>query len=103
MSLCSLHIFENILFLHYLNACILLFSAKVIEGKNQNVKEAVVEQKITKKKLYPQSPLFRSWGAELTEEEQMEAERQFQEFGYNVFLSNRLPLNRTIPDTRDIR
>uniref|UniRef100_A0A8C1SFP4 Polypeptide N-acetylgalactosaminyltransferase n=1 Tax=Cyprinus carpio TaxID=7962 RepID=A0A8C1SFP4_CYPCA len=92
----------NILFLHYLNACILLFSAKVIEGKNQNVKEAVVEQKITKKKLYPQSPLFRSWGAELTEEEQMEAERQFQEFGYNVFLSNRLPLNRTIPDTRNI-
>ncbi|XP_042608887.1 probable polypeptide N-acetylgalactosaminyltransferase 8 [Cyprinus carpio] len=77
--------------------------AKVIEGKNQNVKEAVVEQKITKKKLYPQSPLFRSWGAELTEEEQMEAERQFQEFGYNVFLSNRLPLNRTIPDTRNIR
>ncbi|XP_052453413.1 probable polypeptide N-acetylgalactosaminyltransferase 8 [Carassius gibelio] len=74
--------------------------AKVIEVKNQ---EAVVEQKITKKKLYPQSPLFRSWGAELTEEEQMEAERQFQEFGYNAFLSNRLPLNRTIPDTRSIR
>uniref|UniRef100_A0A673MT15 Polypeptide N-acetylgalactosaminyltransferase n=1 Tax=Sinocyclocheilus rhinocerous TaxID=307959 RepID=A0A673MT15_9TELE len=65
--------------------------------------QAVVEQKITKKKLYPQSPLFRSWGAELTEEEQMEAERHFQEFGYNVFLSNRLPLNRTIPDTRNIR
>ncbi|KAF4095036.1 hypothetical protein G5714_024114 [Onychostoma macrolepis] len=33
----------------------------------------------------------------------MEAERQFQEFGYNVFLSDRLPLNRTIPDTRNIR
>ncbi|XP_016358624.1 probable polypeptide N-acetylgalactosaminyltransferase 8 [Sinocyclocheilus anshuiensis] len=80
--------------------------AKLIEVKNQ-VKEAVVEQKSTKKtevkKLYPKSPLFSSWGAELTEEEQMEAERQFQEFGYNVFLSNRLPLNRTIPDTRDIR
>ncbi|XP_059392128.1 probable polypeptide N-acetylgalactosaminyltransferase 8 [Carassius carassius] len=74
--------------------------AKIIKVKNQ---EAVVEQKITKKKLYPQSPLFRSWGAELTEEEQMEAERQFQEFGYNAFLSNRLPLNRTIPDTRSIR
>uniref|UniRef100_A0A672QA85 Polypeptide N-acetylgalactosaminyltransferase n=1 Tax=Sinocyclocheilus grahami TaxID=75366 RepID=A0A672QA85_SINGR len=93
----------NIVFIHDLNTCILLFSAKVIEVKNQKVKEAVVEQKITKKKLYPQSPLFRSWGAELTEEEQMEAERHFQEFGYNVFLSNRLPLNRTIPDTRNIR
>ncbi len=101
--MCSLHTFENMLFLHYLNTCILSFSAKVIEVKNLNVKEAVVEQKITKKKLYPKSPLFSSWGAELTEEEQMEAERQFQEFGYNAFLSNRLPLNRTIPDTRDIR
>ncbi len=78
------------------------FSAKVIEVKNQKVKKAVVEQKITKK-LHPKSPLFSSWGDELTEEEQMEAERKFQEFGYNVFLSNRLPLNRTIPDTRDIR
>ncbi|XP_050955903.1 probable polypeptide N-acetylgalactosaminyltransferase 8 isoform X2 [Labeo rohita] len=81
--------------------------ARLIEVENQKVKEAVVEQKIAKKtkvkKLYPESPLFSSWGAELTKEEQMEAERQFQQFGYNVFLSNRLPLNRTIPDTRDIR
>jgi len=53
--------------------------------------------------LYPQSPLFSSWGAELTVEEQKEAERQFQEYGYNVFLSDRLPMNRTIPDTRDPR
>lgn len=60
-------------------------------------------KKIEVKKLYPKSPLFRSWGAELTEEEQMEAERQFQDYGYNVFLSNRLPVNRTIPDTRDHR
>ncbi|XP_073687866.1 probable polypeptide N-acetylgalactosaminyltransferase 8 [Garra rufa] len=78
-----------------------------IEVKNQQVKDAVVEYKFTKKtevkKLYPNSYLFKSWGAELTEEEQMEAERLFKEFGYNVFLSNRLPLNRTIPDTRDIR
>ncbi|XP_073799093.1 probable polypeptide N-acetylgalactosaminyltransferase 8 isoform X2 [Danio rerio] len=78
-----------------------------INIKNQNVKEAVVKQKITKKtevkKLYPKSALFKTWGAELTEEEQMEAEKLFQEFGYNVFLSNRLPLNRTIPDTRDPR
>ncbi|XP_077070699.1 putative polypeptide N-acetylgalactosaminyltransferase 8 [Siphateles boraxobius] len=80
---------------------------KFIDGKDQKVKEPIVEQKITKetevKKLYPESYLFRSWGAELTEVEQMEAERQFQEFGYNVFLSNRLPVNRTIPDTRDHR
>ncbi|XP_021326338.1 probable polypeptide N-acetylgalactosaminyltransferase 8 [Danio rerio] len=78
-----------------------------LEVRSQKVKEAPVGQKITKKtevkKLYPNSPLFSSWGAELTEEEQMEAEKLFQEFGYNVFLSNRLPLNRTIPDTRDPR
>ncbi|XP_073799094.1 probable polypeptide N-acetylgalactosaminyltransferase 8 isoform X2 [Danio rerio] len=76
--------------------------AKFIE-----VDEAVVKQKDTKKtkvkKLYPKSALFKIWGAELTEEEQMEAEKLFQEFGYNVFLSNRLPLNRSIPDTRDPR
>ncbi|XP_056106951.1 probable polypeptide N-acetylgalactosaminyltransferase 8 [Rhinichthys klamathensis goyatoka] len=77
--------------------------AKFIDVKNQKVKETVVKQRIEVKKLYPQSPLFSSWGAELTVEEQMEAERQFQEYGYNVFLSNRLPVNRTIPDTRDHR
>ncbi|KAL0155614.1 hypothetical protein M9458_049877, partial [Cirrhinus mrigala] len=66
--------------------------------ENQKVKEAVVEKRITKKIKVKKF----SWGAELTKEEQMEAERQFQEFGYNVFLSDRLPLNRTIPDTRDI-
>ncbi|TRY54560.1 hypothetical protein DNTS_033417 [Danionella cerebrum] len=39
----------------------------------------------------------------LTETEQMDAEKLFQDFGYNVFLSDRLPLNRRIPDTRDPR
>ncbi|KAL1247446.1 hypothetical protein QQF64_022822 [Cirrhinus molitorella] len=73
----------------------------VIEIKHQKVKQKIAK-KTEVKKLYPESRLFKSWGAELTEKEQMEAERQFQEFGYNVFLSNRLPLNRTIPDTRDI-
>uniref|UniRef100_A0A673ICG4 Polypeptide N-acetylgalactosaminyltransferase n=1 Tax=Sinocyclocheilus rhinocerous TaxID=307959 RepID=A0A673ICG4_9TELE len=72
---------------------------KIIENQVYKIGEFKTEVK----KLYPKSPLFSSWGAELTEEEQMEAERQFQEFGYNVFLSNRLPLNRTVPDTRDIR
>ncbi|XP_051548975.1 probable polypeptide N-acetylgalactosaminyltransferase 8 [Myxocyprinus asiaticus] len=81
--------------------------AKSIEYRNQKDKVTDGEQKtmtkIKMKKLYPRSSLFSSWRAELTEEEQIEAEKQFQEYGYNSFLSNRLPLNRTIPDTRDPR
>uniref|UniRef100_A0A672ZI81 Polypeptide N-acetylgalactosaminyltransferase n=1 Tax=Sphaeramia orbicularis TaxID=375764 RepID=A0A672ZI81_9TELE len=40
------------------------------------------------------------WGDGLSEEEQKEAEQLFQKYGYNAFVSDRLPLNREIPDTR---
>ncbi|XP_036423838.1 probable polypeptide N-acetylgalactosaminyltransferase 8 [Colossoma macropomum] len=53
------------------------------------------------KRLFPNSFLFSKWGGDLTEEEQKEAQQLFQDYGYNVFLSDRLPLNRSIPDTRD--
>nr|XP_023681711.1 probable polypeptide N-acetylgalactosaminyltransferase 8 [Paramormyrops kingsleyae]XP_023681712.1 probable polypeptide N-acetylgalactosaminyltransferase 8 [Paramormyrops kingsleyae]XP_023681713.1 probable polypeptide N-acetylgalactosaminyltransferase 8 [Paramormyrops kingsleyae] len=55
------------------------------------------------KKLYPDSYLFRRWGDGLSEAEQREAEELFQKYGYNTFLSDRLPLNRELPDTRDSR
>lgn len=58
------------------------------------------KEKILVKKLYPNSALFMKWGDELSEEEQTEAERLFQSYGYNAFLSDRLPLNREIHDTR---
>lgn len=61
------------------------------------------KKKLVVKRLYPNSALFRKWGGELSEEEQKEAERLFQQYGYNVFLSDRLPLNREIPDTRPTR
>ncbi|KAM4615665.1 putative polypeptide N-acetylgalactosaminyltransferase 8 [Polymixia lowei] len=64
--------------------------------------EVKKERKVVRK-LYPNSALFKKWGDELSEEEQTEAESLFQRYGYNVFLSDRLPLNREIPDTRDPR
>ncbi|XP_061892049.1 probable polypeptide N-acetylgalactosaminyltransferase 8 [Entelurus aequoreus] len=54
-------------------------------------------------KLYPDSFLFAKWGDGLTAMEQKQAESLFQIYGYNVFLSNRLPLDRKLPDTRDTR
>uniref|UniRef100_A0A8C8Z2W5 Polypeptide N-acetylgalactosaminyltransferase n=1 Tax=Prolemur simus TaxID=1328070 RepID=A0A8C8Z2W5_PROSS len=54
-------------------------------------------------KLFPDSPLFKQWGEDLSEAQQRKAQDLFQKFGYNVYLSNQLPLNRTIPDTRDSR
>lgn len=54
-------------------------------------------------KLYPDSYLFATWGDGLSEEEQKEAEALFQIYGYNSFLSNRMPLDRKILDMRDSR
>lgn len=54
-------------------------------------------------KLFPDSPIFKQWGAGLSEAQQREAQRLFQAFGYNVYLSRWLPLDRPIPDTRDPR
>ncbi|XP_026217326.1 probable polypeptide N-acetylgalactosaminyltransferase 8 [Anabas testudineus] len=70
-----------------------------VPQKNADVKK---ERKLVKK-LYPNSPLFRRWGDELSEEEQKEAEKLFHRYGYNAFLSDRLPLNREISDTRSPR
>ncbi|XP_054882336.1 probable polypeptide N-acetylgalactosaminyltransferase 8 isoform X2 [Poeciliopsis prolifica] len=74
------------------------------EKKEQEEEKGVkVKEKKLVKKLYPNSSLFRKWGADLSEEEQKKAEELFQQYGYNVFLSDRLPLNRDIPDTRPKR
>uniref|UniRef100_G1MAV3 Polypeptide N-acetylgalactosaminyltransferase n=1 Tax=Ailuropoda melanoleuca TaxID=9646 RepID=G1MAV3_AILME len=53
--------------------------------------------------LFPDSQLFRQWGKDLSEAQQKKAEDLFEKFGYNVYLSNQLPFNHTIPDMRDSR
>ncbi|XP_062051443.1 probable polypeptide N-acetylgalactosaminyltransferase 8 [Lepus europaeus] len=54
-------------------------------------------------KLFPDSPLFRQWGEGLSKAQQLKAQDLFEKFGYNVYLSNQLPHNRSLPDTRDSR
>ncbi|KAJ8007061.1 hypothetical protein DPEC_G00113660 [Dallia pectoralis] len=88
---------------------IIVSAVKSIDNRNilekqqdQKFSEVKKERKMVKK-LYPNSRLFKKWGEELSEEEQKEAEGLFHTYGYNVFLSDRLPLNRDIPDTRPLK
>nr|XP_019574171.1 PREDICTED: probable polypeptide N-acetylgalactosaminyltransferase 8 [Rhinolophus sinicus] len=66
-------------------------------------KESEMKRQKPREKLFPDSPLFKQWGEDLPEAEQQKAQDLFQKFGYNVYLSNQLPLDRPIPDTRDSR
>ncbi|KAI4881273.1 hypothetical protein NFI96_033796 [Prochilodus magdalenae] len=84
----------------------LVETLELSQRRELSEKRAAVEQpkelkSPKKKKLFPKSYLFTKWGDHLTEEEQKEAQDLFVRYGYNVFLSNRLPLNRSLPDTRD--
>ncbi|XP_072506663.1 probable polypeptide N-acetylgalactosaminyltransferase 8 [Notamacropus eugenii] len=55
------------------------------------------------RELFPGSLLFRRWGEDLTESQQTLAYDLFMQFGYNVYLSDRLPLNRSIEEFRGPR
>ncbi|XP_058413592.1 probable polypeptide N-acetylgalactosaminyltransferase 8 [Diceros bicornis minor] len=71
---------------------------KAVESKANETKKDKPQ-----KALFPDSQLFKRWGEGLSEAQQKEAQDLFQKFGYNVYLSNQLPLDRAIPDTRDSR
>ncbi|MEQ2222814.1 hypothetical protein ILYODFUR_030315, partial [Ilyodon furcidens] len=70
------------------------------EQKEQHHQE-VPPQKKKSSQVFPGSPLFKGWGENLSEDEQKEAQVLFEKYGYNVFLSDRLPLDRPLPDTRE--
>ncbi|XP_032083252.1 polypeptide N-acetylgalactosaminyltransferase 18 isoform X1 [Thamnophis elegans] len=71
--------------------------------------ESVIKQHIQGTPSLPQrnpadafidSSLFAHWGQDLSPENQRTALKQFQYYGYNAYLSDRLPLDRTLPDFR---
>uniref|UniRef100_A0A8C9RJ91 Polypeptide N-acetylgalactosaminyltransferase n=1 Tax=Scleropages formosus TaxID=113540 RepID=A0A8C9RJ91_SCLFO len=66
------------------------------KGKKGNIKKKYA-------RLFPNSYLFQKWGWDLPEDDQRVAQDLFEQFGYNVYLSDRLPLNRQLNDTRDAR
>uniref|UniRef100_A0A1A7Y766 Polypeptide N-acetylgalactosaminyltransferase n=1 Tax=Iconisemion striatum TaxID=60296 RepID=A0A1A7Y766_9TELE len=70
-------------------------------GQEKQPEETVPAKKTNVGKVFPNSPLFLEWGEGLSEDEQKEAQALYDKYGYNVFLSDRLPLDRALPDTRE--
>lgn len=71
---------------------------EVKKGKKEGEK-----QKAPPRIRFPDSPLFQNWGKDLAEDQQIAAQELFEKYGYNVYLSDRLPLTRSLKDTRPSR
>ncbi|XP_074125696.1 LOW QUALITY PROTEIN: putative polypeptide N-acetylgalactosaminyltransferase 8 [Sminthopsis crassicaudata] len=74
-------------------------------GKNyiQSLEPKTKAQFKSFSELYPDSELFHNWGEGLSESQQTKAQSLFMKFGYNVYLSDQLPLNRSFKDGRNPR
>ncbi|XP_058628388.1 probable polypeptide N-acetylgalactosaminyltransferase 8 [Onychostoma macrolepis] len=89
-----------------LHSALLLNKLDKLEAHLIAVEEKSLIEKNEKKpakKLFPNSYLFKQWTVELSEDDQRKAEDLFQKYGYNAFLSDQLPLDRELPETRDHR
>ncbi|XP_068957553.1 probable polypeptide N-acetylgalactosaminyltransferase 8 [Petaurus breviceps papuanus] len=76
-----------------------------VETRRNNVSAFVKARRHRnlQRKIFTDSALFRQWGDNLTSAQQIQAFILFSLYGYNVYLSDHLPLHRRIPDTRPLR
>ncbi|KAK2838406.1 hypothetical protein Q7C36_013220 [Tachysurus vachellii] len=73
---------------------------KMLEDMQNNIEEKK-SRGDHQSMLFPESSLFKKWGRNLSHDEQREAQAGYNKYGYNVYLSDQLPINRQLPDTRD--
>uniref|UniRef100_A0A8I3NM72 Polypeptide N-acetylgalactosaminyltransferase n=2 Tax=Canis lupus familiaris TaxID=9615 RepID=A0A8I3NM72_CANLF len=69
-------------------------------GHHSAVLEAPAKPEEAEAEPFTDSSLFAHWGQELSPEGRRMALKQFQYYGYNAYLSDRLPLDRPLPDLR---
>nr|XP_055045891.1 probable polypeptide N-acetylgalactosaminyltransferase 8 [Misgurnus anguillicaudatus] len=89
-----------------LHNALLFNKLEKLEAQVHAMEEINLKVKTKKKpavKLFPNSHLFQQWTVELSEEDQRKAEDLFQKYGYNAFISDQIPLDRELPETRDYR
>ncbi|XP_042301949.1 polypeptide N-acetylgalactosaminyltransferase 18 isoform X3 [Sceloporus undulatus] len=63
-------------------------------------KEAPLKPEENPDEAFTDSSLFAHWGQDLSPENRRVALKQFQYYGYNAYLSDRLPMDRPLPDFR---
>ncbi|OCT82064.1 polypeptide N-acetylgalactosaminyltransferase 18 [Xenopus laevis] len=69
---------------------------------NQHIQEAPQKSEEDAAEPFTDSSLFAHWGQDLSPENRRAALKQFQYYGYNAYLSDRLPIDRPLPDLRPV-